>query len=157
MGCFATIIFEHLAAKQRTEDLSGLTPAAALDTLDHLFLFWTLCPWFLGHSSHLSASQIPSSQDLFFSVCSYLMLPWGPASALFSSHLTYFFLENLTFSFKLCRDTSQIFSSSLETSFLVSRSQCLTGLVFWVFPWHSAVNVPRAECFLLRESVLFSI
>ena len=66
MGCFATITFEHLVAKQRPEDLSGLTPAAALDTLDHLFLFWTLCPWFLGHSSHLSASQIPSSQDLFF-------------------------------------------------------------------------------------------
>ena len=43
-----------------------------------------------------------------FSVYSYPELPRGPASALFFSHLIYFSPGNLTLSFKLPRDTSQV-------------------------------------------------
>lgn len=89
-----------------------------------------------------------------FSICSYLMFPRGPAPVLFSSHLTYFFLGNLTVSFELHTDASQIATSSPDFSpgLQLPVSSCLLGFSSWCFPdtWQSAFD-------LLHEPVLSAL
>lgn len=90
--------------------------------LDHLLLFWTLLPWFLGYSSPWVfvplASWTPCYSHLRISDFHLFPpnIPQGSSISLFSSHLTYFFLGDAIFSFGPCADASQISPSSPDAS-----------------------------------------